>query len=87
MVCPATGVSVNTYSDQQPVKTKPHFQFRLYLLDAKGESILECIAAFNDFELATAAFRAALTHWSDSQVILRQGARTVQGSGPRSVIV
>jgi hypothetical protein len=60
------------------------FQFHLYLSGANGESVLECIAAFNDFELATASFRAALTRWPHSQVILRQGSRTVQHSGPRA---
>ena len=40
----------------------------------------------DDFEVAQAAYQAALTRWPNSRVILRQGARTVRDSGPSSVI-
>jgi hypothetical protein len=48
--------------------------------------LLEHIAGLDDFEVATAAYRAALTRWPNSRVILRQGARIVHDGGPRSVI-
>jgi hypothetical protein len=67
-------------------KTKTHFQFRVDLWGAAGENILEHVAGIDDFEATTAAYRAALERWFNSRVILRQGARTVHDSGPRSVI-
>jgi hypothetical protein len=42
------------------MKTKTHFQFRLDLWDAAGENILEHVADIDDFEIATAAYHAAL---------------------------
>jgi len=68
------------------MKAKTHFQFRLDLWDANGGEILAHVAGIDDFEVATAAYRAALTRWPNSRVILRQGARTVHDSGPRSVV-
>jgi hypothetical protein len=59
---------------------------RLDLWDAAGENIVEHVAGIDDFEVATAAYRAALGRWPNSRVILRQGARTVNDSGPRFVI-
>jgi len=37
-------------------------------------------------ERIAASYRAAIKRWPNSRVILRQGARTVQDSVPRSVI-
>ena len=68
------------------MKTKTHFQFCLDLWDAAGENIVEHIAGLDDFEIATAAYQAALTRWPQSRVILRQSVRTVHDRGPRSVI-
>jgi hypothetical protein len=68
------------------MKTKTQFQFRIDLWDSNGDNALEHIAGLDDFEVATAAYRAALTRWPNSRVILRQGARTVHDSGSRSVI-
>ena len=62
------------------------FQFRLDLWDANANEILENIAGIDDFEVAVAAYRAALKLWPNARVILRQGARTAHDSGPRSVI-
>jgi hypothetical protein len=67
-------------------KTKIHFQFRIDLWDANAGEILAHVAGSNDLEVAEAAYQAALKRWPTSRVILRQGARTVQDSGPRSVI-
>jgi hypothetical protein len=55
------------------MKTKTHFQFRVDLWDAVGEDIIEHIGGLDDFEVATAAYRAALMRWPQSRVILRQG--------------
>ncbi len=68
------------------MKTKTDFQFRIDLWDATADNILEHVAGVDDFELATAACYAALTRWPTSRMILRQGARTLHASGPRSVI-
>ena len=67
-------------------KTNTHFQFRLDLWDADGNEVLEHIAGIDDFKVAMGAYQAALTRWPHARVILRHGARTVQDSGPRSVI-
>jgi hypothetical protein len=56
------------------MKTKTHFQFRLDLWDANAGEILAHVAGIDDFEVAQAAYRAALKRWPDSRVILRQGA-------------
>jgi hypothetical protein len=48
-----------------------------------GENIVKHIAGLDDFEIATAAYQAALTHWPQSRVILRQGARTVHDTAGR----
>jgi hypothetical protein len=68
------------------MKTKTHFQFRVYLWDLNGGPTLECVAGTNDIELAAAGYRAALERWPHARVMLRHGARTVHDSGPRSVI-
>jgi hypothetical protein len=68
------------------MKTKTHFQFRLDLWDADGDDALEHVAGIDDFEVATAAYKAALKRWPNSRIVLRHGARTVHDSGPRSVI-
>jgi hypothetical protein len=68
------------------VKTKTHFQFRLDLWDANAGEILAHVAGIDDLEVAEAAYHAAVKRWPNSRVILRQGARTVEDSGPRSVI-
>jgi len=68
------------------MQTKTYFRFRLDLWDAAGEKILEHVGGLDDFEVATAHYHAALTRWPEPRVILRQGARTVEDSGPRSVI-
>jgi hypothetical protein len=47
------------------MKTKTHFQFRLDLWDAAGENIVEHVAGLDDFDIATAAYRAALARWSE----------------------
>jgi hypothetical protein len=67
------------------VKTRIHFQFRIDRLDEAGE-LFEHLAGVEDFELAVAIYRAAVARWSDARIMLRQGARVVHDSGPRSVI-
>jgi hypothetical protein len=55
------------------------------MLDANGE-LLEHLAGVQDFEFAQATYEAALKRWPGMPIMLRQGARTVHDSGPRSVI-
>jgi len=68
------------------LRTKTHFQFRIDLWDANAGTILAHVAGIDDLEMAMAAYRVALTRWPNSRVILRQGDRTVEDSGLRSVI-
>jgi len=66
------------------MKTKIHFQFRIDLFDATGDNVIEHVAGIDDLEVAEAAYRAALTRWPNSRVILLR-SRTVYDSGPSSV--
>jgi len=61
------------------LKTKTHFRFRIALWDANAGTILAHVAGIDDLEMAMAAYRAALTRWPNSRVILRQGERAVIG--------
>ena len=68
------------------MKTKTHFQFRIDAWDDSGNEIVEHIAGMDDFDVAQAAYAAAVKRWPNARITLRQGARTVHDSGPRSVI-
>ena len=81
-----TSLVSRSTGESDGVKSKTHFQFRLDLWDASGENLLKHVAGIDDVEVAEAAYHAALKRWPTSRVILRQGARTVHDSGPRSVI-
>jgi hypothetical protein len=67
------------------VKTRTHFAHRIERLDDTGE-LFEHLAGVEDFELAVATYHAAVARWPDARIMLRQGARVVKDSGPRSVI-
>ena len=45
--------------------------------DDTGNSIVEHIAGIDDFEVAEATYRAAVTRWPSARITLRQGARVV----------
>jgi hypothetical protein len=61
------------------VKTRTHFAHRIDRLDDAGE-LVEQLAGIESFELADAAYRAAVTRWPDARIMLRQGARVVHDS-------
>jgi hypothetical protein len=62
------------------VKTKTHFAFRVDIWDDTGDSIVEHIAGVDDFEVAEATRRAAVTRWPAARITLRQGARVIEDS-------
>jgi hypothetical protein len=49
--------------------------------DAIGNSIVEHVAGVNDFEVAEAAYRAAVARWPRARITLLQGIRVVLASG------
>jgi hypothetical protein len=65
------------------MKTKTHFQFRLDRWDDLGNEIVEHIAGVDDFEVAEAAYTAAVKRWPAARIMLRHGARVVHDTGQR----
>jgi hypothetical protein len=63
------------------MKTNTHFAFRIDIWDDTGDSIVEHVAGIDDFEVAEAAYRAAVARWPMGRITLRQGARIVHESG------
>jgi hypothetical protein len=45
------------------MKTKTHFAFRVDIWNDTGDSIVEHVAGVEDFEVAEATYRAAVTRW------------------------
>jgi hypothetical protein len=62
------------------MKTKMHFAFRVDIWDVDANSIVEHVAGVDDFEVAEAAYRAAVARWPAARITLRQGARIVHES-------
>ena len=48
-----------------------------------SDNIVEHVAGVDDFEVAEAIYRAAITRWPMERVMLRQGARVVHDTGQR----
>ena len=48
--------------------TRTHFAHRIDLWDSSGDNIVEHLAGIDDFELATAAYRAACERWPGTGV-------------------
>ncbi len=63
------------------MKTKTYFAFRVDIWDATGDNIAEHVAGVDDFEVAEATYRAAVTRWPAARITLRQGIRVVHDSG------
>ena len=63
------------------MKTKTHFAFRVDVWDDAGLSIVEHVASVDDFEVADAAYRAAMVRWPKARITLRQGIRVVHDTG------
>jgi hypothetical protein len=61
------------------VKTRTHFAHRIDRLDDAGE-LVEQLAGIESFELAEAAYRAAVKLWPAEAIVLRQGARVIHDS-------
>ena len=59
------------------MNTKTYFAFRVNIWDDSGDSIVEHVAGIDDFEVAEAAYRAAVARWPLARITLRQGARVV----------
>jgi hypothetical protein len=62
------------------MKTKTHFTFRIDIWDDSGNSIVEHVAAVEDFEVLEATYRAAVARWPAARITLRQGARVIEDS-------
>ena len=60
--------------------TRTHFTFRVDTWTADGESIVEHVAAVEDYQVALATFRAACQRWPGAPITLRQGARVIEDS-------
>ncbi len=58
--------------DLAPMKTKTHFAFRLDIWDDIGDSIVEHVAGVDDFEVAEATYRAAVTRWPAARTLKRR---------------
>jgi len=59
------------------MKTKTHFAFHVDIWDDSGNSIVEHVAGVDDFEVAEAAYRAAVARWPSARITLRQSARVM----------
>jgi hypothetical protein len=67
------------------VKNRTHFAHSVDCLDEAGD-IVEHLAGVEDFELALATYQAAVKRWPNARIMLRNRARVVKDSGPRSAI-
>jgi hypothetical protein len=63
------------------MKTKTHFAFRVDIWDDAGNSIVEHVAGADDFQVAEAIYKAAITRWPKVRITVRQGIRVVHDSG------
>jgi hypothetical protein len=61
-------------------KTRTHFNFRIDIWTANGESIVEHVAGIEDYQIALATYRAACERWPSTPITLRQGSRVVEAS-------
>jgi hypothetical protein len=57
---------------------RTHFAHRSDLWDSSGDNIVEHLAGIEDFELATAAYRAACERWPGANITLRAGERVIE---------
>jgi hypothetical protein len=54
------------------------FQYSIDILAIDGETVIEHLAAVEDFCVALATYRAACDRWPGAAIALRQGGRTVE---------
>ena len=57
----------------QSMKTKTHFQFRIDAWDDTGKEIVEHIAGIDDFDVAHAAYAAAVERWPNARITFATG--------------
>jgi len=62
------------------MKTRTYFTHRIDLWDDAGANIVEHLAGIEDFEVAMAAYRAAIARWPKAIITLRQATRVIQDS-------
>jgi hypothetical protein len=65
------------------MKTRTHFTFRIDRWDDTGAAIVEHVAGVEDWEVAEAAYAAAVKRWPGARIMLRQGARVIHDTGQR----
>jgi hypothetical protein len=68
---------------QEDETTRTHFAFRIDRWErwnAAGDNIIDHIAGIEDYQVARAAYEAAMLRWPGEVVTLRQGARVVLDS-------
>ncbi|TPN04501.1 hypothetical protein [Mesorhizobium sp. B2-1-2] len=59
------------------------YSYQIECVDGEGQTV-ERIGEMNNFVVAKAAFEAALTQRTNSNVLLREGARRVEGASTGS---
>jgi hypothetical protein len=62
---------------------RTHFAHRIDMWDDDGENIIEHLAGIQNFEMALAAYKAAIAHWPKANLTLRQGTRVIEDSRKR----
>jgi hypothetical protein len=67
------------------MKHRTDFAHSIDCLDETGD-IVEHLAGVEDFEVALATYQAAVKRWPNARIMLRNRARVVKDSGPRSMI-
>jgi hypothetical protein len=60
------------------MSTYTPFQYSIDMLAIDGETVIEHLAAVEDFCVALATYRAACERWPGSAIALRQGGRAVE---------
>jgi hypothetical protein len=50
------------------MKTRKYFIYRIDLWDQAGENIVEHVAGIEDFDVAMAAYRAAIARWPKTTI-------------------
>jgi hemoglobin-like flavoprotein len=66
------------------MKARSHFAHRIDMWDDAGENIIEHLVSVEDFEVAIAAYRAAIARWPRAVITLREGARVIEDSRQHS---
>jgi hypothetical protein len=68
---------------EQIMNYRTHFAHRIDMWDDNGNNVVEHLAGVEDFELAMAAYKAAVVRWPNAAITLRRGARVIEDSRKR----